>query len=362
MLYKIPSHQRGNAESLGADRHAGTKSPLRNRIEDYGPVRDDAMEMVPFGHTGLMVSRLSVGGGAAFFENTPEVSSRILDTSWEAGVRYFDTSPLYGNGLSERRFGETLAHRPREEFVLSTKVGHYVRSGKPPHHPSCYDYSAEGVKRSVEQSLDRLNLDRIDMVFIHDLVEEFIGADFERRYEEAMTGAYPVLRQLRDAGKIRAIGAAVKDWRICLRLARDAQFDCFLLAADYTFLRNESLKEFLPYCEKHGIPVIAAAPFAMGLLATGVVPGASYFFKPPPPDVAAKTRQIEAVCARHGVPLAQASLQFPLFHPAVVSVLIGAGSPAELEQDVAYLRTPTPPGFWAELKENELIPAEAPTP
>jgi D-threo-aldose 1-dehydrogenase len=320
------------------------------------------MEMVPFGHTGLKVSRLSVGGGAAFFQNAPEISSEILKTSWNSGVRYFDTSPLYGDGLSERRFGETLAGMPRDEYVLSTKVGHYVRDGKPPHDPSCYDYSAEGVRRSLEQSLERLNLGRIDIVFIHDLIEEFIGADFERRYEEAMTGAYPVLREWRKAGKIKAIGAAVKDWRACLRLARDAEFDCFLLAADYTFLRTESLKEFLPYCVQHGIPVIAAAPFAMGLLATGVVPGASYFFKPPPPEIAAKTRQIEAVCARHDVPLAQASLQFPLFHPAVVSVLIGTGSPRELEQDVAYLRRPIAKEFWAELKEKKLIPAEAPTP
>jgi D-threo-aldose 1-dehydrogenase len=322
----------------------------------------DPAGRIALARTGIAISRLGIGGGAAFFDNSPAAAAQILDASWNAGVRYFDTSPLYGDGLSERLFGETLPLRPREGYVLSTKVGHYVRDGKPPHDPACYDYSAAGVRRSLEQSLKRLRVDRLDIVFIHDLVEEFIGADFERRYDEAMSGAYPALADLRRAGVIRGIGAAVKDWRVCLRLARDAAFDCFLLAADYTFLRTESLGEFLPYCAEHGIPVIAAAPFAMGLLATGAVPGALYFFKPPPAEILEKTQIIEAVAARHGVPLAQAALQFPLFHPAIVSVLVGVRSRAELERDALYLRTPTPRAFWAELKERKLIPAEAPTP
>jgi D-threo-aldose 1-dehydrogenase len=246
-------------------------------------------------------------------------------------------------------------------------VGHFPskegppREGAGPYDPRNYDYTTEGVRRSFAESQERLGLDYIDIVMIHDLVEEFIGADFERRFEEAMTGAYPALVELKRAGKIGAIGVAVKDWKVSLRLARAAQFDCFLLAADYNFLRHESLNEFLPHCEEHGIPVIIGAPFVMGILATGAREGARYFFGPPPAEILEKTRRIEAACARHGVPLPAASLQFPLFHPAVVSVLVGIQSTSELEQNLGLVRREIPSAFWADLKEEELIPANAPT-
>jgi D-threo-aldose 1-dehydrogenase len=154
---------------------------------------------------------------------------------------------------------------------------------------------------------------------------------------------------------------AVKDWKVCMRLARDAQFDCFLLAADYNFLRHESLDEFLPYCEAHNIPIIIGAPFVMGILATGVREGARYFFGPPPVDVVAKMHRIEALCARHDVPLPAASLQFPLFHPAVSTVLVGIQSTEELDQNIAHLAREIPAAFWDDLKEEGILPEKAPT-
>jgi len=252
---------------------------------------------------------------------------------------------------------------------MSTKVGHYPTLEGPPregagaYDPKNYDYTAARTRESLERSIELMGIGAIDVVMIHDLVEEFLSYDFERRIEEAMTGAYPTLVKMKEEGKIKAIGVAVKDWNVCLRLAKMASFDCFLLAADYNFLRNDSLTEFLPYCERHNIPIMIGAPFCMGILATGAVPNARYFFyKEIPPEIIEKTRRIEAICARHKVPLPAASLQFPLFHPAVANVLVGLQSTTELEQNLAYMRQHIPTDFWADLKEQKIIPENAPTP
>ena len=252
---------------------------------------------------------------------------------------------------------------------MATKVGHLPpregppREGAGPYDPKNYDYTYAGVMRSFEESVERTGIEFMDMVMIHDIVEEFIGDDFERRFDEVMTGAYPALIKLRNQGRIGAVGVAVKDWNVCLRLAKAAQFDCFLLAADYNFLRHDSLNEFLPHCEQHGVPVIIGAPFCMGILATGAVPNARYFFYHEiPRDVIERTRGIEAICARHKVPLPAASLQFPLFHPAVACVLVGLQSTEEMLQNIDHMRLQIPHGFWADLKEEKLLAANAPTP
>lgn len=328
-----------------------------------------SIETRRLGDTGLTVSCLGVGGGSLFCRSGDDGGKVILDAAWDAGLRFFDTAPYYGRGESEGRFGRALQNRPRASYVIASKVGHYADLDGPPregagaYDPKNYDYSADRTRASVEESIERMGIGSIDIVMIHDLVEEFLSYDFERRIDEAMTGAYPVLVEMKKIGRIKAIGVAVKDWTSCLRLARLAQFDCFLLAADYNFLRNDSLDEFLPYCHARNIPVVIGAPFCMGILATGVVPNARYFFyREVPEEILDKTRLIEAVCARHKVPLAAASLQFPLFHPAVASVLVGLQSQRELEQNLVNLRFPIPSALWAELKERNLLPAVAPTP
>ncbi|HTH95803.1 MAG TPA: aldo/keto reductase [Stellaceae bacterium] len=326
-------------------------------------------ERRPMGDTGLSISRLGIGGGSLFCRSGDDGSQVILDACWDAGLRLFDTAPYYGRGESEARFGRALQRRPRAEYVMSTKVGHYPTLEGPPregagaYDPKNYDYTAARTRESLERSIELMGIGAIDVVMIHDLVEEFLSYDFERRIEEAMTGAYPTLVKMKEEGKIKAIGVAVKDWNVCLRLAKMASFDCFLLAADYNFLRNDSLTEFLPYCERHNIPIMIGAPFCMGILATGAVPNARYFFyKEIPPEIIEKTRRIEAICARHKVPLPAASLQFPLFHPAVANVLVGLQSTTELEQNLAYMRQHIPTDFWADLKEQKIIPENAPTP
>jgi D-threo-aldose 1-dehydrogenase len=278
------------------------------------------------------------------------------------GVRFFDTAPLYGLGLSERRLGRVLAARPRDEYVLATKVGRLLRadappereqpfSGAPPLNP-VFDFSADGILRSLDESLERLGLDRIDVVHIHDPDEH---------YDEALQAAYPALDRLRSEGVIGAVGAGMNQTELLVRFARDADFDCFLVAGRYTLLDQTALAELLPLCLERGIAVIAGGVLNSGILAD--VPSAATFdYRPAAPDRLAQAARLRSVCERHGVPLIAAALQFPLAHPAVTSLLLGARSTEELEQDVRLLSTPLPLDLWAELKSEELLPEDAPTP
>lgn len=313
----------------------------------------DPLERRPLGRTALTISRLGVGGGSSF-GRAGDSGIELLDACWDAGLRYFDTAPLYGDGESERRYGQALRRRPRAEFVLSTKVG---RDGSRE-----FDYSAEGVRRSLGRSLERLGLSRIDIVMIHDVDPDLHGEQFERRFEEALTGAYTALSALRDQGVIGAIGIGLKDSDVALRLARAARFDCIMLAGGYTLLQHAALPELLPWCVANNVSVILAAPFNTGILATGAMEGSRYYYRPAPPEIIERTRKLERVCARHGVPLPAAALQFPLFHPAVASVVVGHEKADEAAQNMALLRYPIPIALWAELKEEGLIPAHAPSP
>jgi D-threo-aldose 1-dehydrogenase len=290
-----------------------------------------------------------------------------------AGVTYFDTAPLYGHGLSEHRLGEALREVPRDTFVLSTKVGRLLRPARGA-QPSdglfanalpfdyVYDYSRDGTRRSLEDSLQRLGLARVDIALIHDVVPRWHGADYERRFRESMEGAYPALAELRAAGVVRAIGVGVKDWDVCLRYLGAGDFDCVMLAGQYTLLCQDALAELLPHCARAGVDVLLAAPFNSGILATGAVPDARYFYQPASPEILARTRRLETVCRRHGVTLAAAALQFPLAHAAVASVVAGARSRAEVDGNVELVRRPIPPAFWQELKAEGLLPAAAPVP
>ena len=313
----------------------------------------DPVDKRCIGRTSLKVSRLGVGGGSSFARAGIH-GEDVLDAAWTAGLRYFDTAPLYGGGESEARFGKALARRPRDEYVISTKVG---RNGE-----RAFDYSAAGVVNSLAQSLQRLALSRIDVVMIHDVDPDMHGEHFEQRLATAMQEGYPALAELRDAGTIGAIGVGLKNWDVALRLARGCGLDCIMLAGGYTLLQHGALADLLPWCVDNEVSVLVAAPFNTGILATGAIDGARYYYKPAPPGILQRTRELSSVCERHAVPLAAAALQFPLHHPAVASVVVGHESAREIEHNLALLRLSVPKALWAELKDRGLIPQNAPTP
>ena len=340
------------------------------------PVPIDPAETRALGRTAVRVTRLGFGGAPLgnLFRPIPE--AQAVDTvraAWAAGVRYFDTAPLYGHGLSERRIGAALHGQPRDAFVLSTKVGRRLvpRPAEPAgesayvHTPALmpvFDYTAASARDSLAASLERLGLDRVDVVLIHDIGPVTHGADDDARYREAMDGAYRVLHDLRAAGVIRAIGVGANEWQILERCVRDGDFDCFLLAGRYSLLEQTALESFLPLCTRRGISVIVGGPFNSGILALGPVAGATYNYQPAPPDIVERVRALERVVTAHGVPLATAALQFPFHHPAVTTVIPGARAPAEVEQNLGLLRATVPPALWRDLKTEGLVRPDAPTP
>ena len=311
---------------------------------------------------------LGYGGGSLFPVAAERTAQDVLSYAYDHGFRYFDTAPLYASGFGEHWFGAALRQRDRDEFVLSTKVGRRLRpqceSPAPKDRLSfepSYDYSHDGVLRSLEDSLQRLGLCRVDIVFIHDVNPRWHGDDYERRFGEAMRGAYPALERLRSEGVVRAIGVGVKGADVCMRFAQAGDFDCFMLAGGYTLLEHAALDEFLPHCQQRDVGVIVASPFNSGILATGAVPGAKFFYTEASPEIAERTRRLEAVCARHGIPLGAAALQFTLSHPAVVSAVCGYRTTAEVDTNLRWAALPIPAALWDELKTERLIPPSAPT-
>jgi D-threo-aldose 1-dehydrogenase len=334
------------------------------------------MERRRLGRTAVEVSRLGLGGAPLgnLFRAVTEVDARdTVLAAWAAGLRYFDTAPLYGHGLSERRLGAALRDRPRGDFVLSTKVGRRLEARAPaaaaggvyvdvPPVLPVYDYGYEGTLRSVEASLDRLGLDRVDVLFVHDVGAHTHGADGERTVRETLGGAVPALERLRREARVRAIGVGVNEWQVAQRMVEAADLDCVLLAGRYSLLEQGALETFLPLCARRGVGVIIGGAFNSGILATGAVPGAPYNYAPAPPGVQERVRALERVCAGHGVPLAAAALQFPLAHPAVAAVVVGARSAAEVARDVMLAQTVIPGALWRDLRTAGLIHAAAPTP
>jgi len=274
---------------------------------------------------------------------------RVVEAAWQAGIRFFDTAPLYGHGLAEQRLGAVLRAKPREEFVLATKVGRLLRAdappepgqaykGVPPVNPT-YDFSYDGVMRSVEESLTRLGLDRVDVLHIHDPDEHF---------EEALAGAYRALDRLRAEGTIRAVGAGMNQAEMLVRFGREADFDCFLLAGRYTLLDRTGAAELLPLCVEKSIAIIAGGVFNSGILANPR-PGTTFNYQQAPPELVDRALRMEEICARHGVELKAAAIQFPLRHPAVASVLTGCRSVREVEENVRMFQAPIPSSLWDEL-------------
>jgi D-threo-aldose 1-dehydrogenase len=327
------------------------------------------------GRRDVAVSQLGVGT-LPFGSDAPgDTDASIGDTfatAYRAGLRYFDTAPLYGLGVSEHRLGACLRSIDRRSVVLSTKVGRLLqplaRGATAGIHADvspfdvAFDYSYDGTLRSLEHSVQRLGTNAIDIVLIHDVNRRWQGDLVEQRYSEAMNGAHRALCDLRDAGTIKAFGVGVNDWNILLRFAADGDFDCFMLAGRYTLLDHTSLQTFMPDCERRGISVLMAAPFNSGILASGAKSGATYFYSEADDEIMTRTRRIEAICERHGVAMAAAALQFPLAHPAVASVVTGMRSRREVEADLAHCRARIPADFWDELKQEGLIPANAPVP
>jgi len=328
-------------------------------------------DTVPLGRRGLQVTRLGLGCapiGNLFREVQDDVAHAVVERAYEAGIRLFDTAPLYGYGLSERRVGHVLRTKPRDSFVLATKVGRLLRAGAPPDATQffegepfyratppvnpVFDFSYDGVMRSFEESLERLGLDRIDVLHIHDP---------DDHYDEALAGAYRALDDLRSQGVIRAVSAGMNQAEMEARFAREADFDCFMLAGRYTLLDQVGLRELLPICELKGISIMAAGVYNSGILANPR-PGAHYDYVPAPPELVDSALRMKAVCERHGVPLKAAAAQFALGHPAVSTVVIGCRSIEQLEDTLQQFGTTVPAALWEELKAEGLLDRDVPTP
>lgn len=325
----------------------------------------DPAARVGLAGTGLEVTRLGLGLapiGGLYSPVSDEQAVETIERAWQHGVRLFDTAPLYGYGRSEERVGAALADRPRAAYVLSTKVGRLLRAGgkagqefwaaPPPGVAPHLDYSHDGVLRSVEDSLRRLGLDRVDVLHLHDPEEHFA---------EAVDGGYRALARLREQGMIGAVSVGTTRVDRLADFAGAGQFDCFLIAGRYTLLDQSALPRALPMCAERGIAVLAAGVFNSGLLADPR-PGARFDYAPAAADLLDRALAIRAVCDRHGVPLAAAALQFPFGHPAVTAVVVGARTPSEVDAAVAGLRQPIPAQLWTELKAEHLLPADVPTP
>jgi D-threo-aldose 1-dehydrogenase len=329
-----------------------------------------------FGRTDLVVTELGLGGSPLGNRASPisePQAQAIVEAAWDAGIRYFDTAPLYGHGLAEARLGVGLRWQERDEFVVSTKVGRVLRpaprgtidygpwaSGLP--FECRFDYSYEGARRSLEDSLQRLGIESVDVALIHDVDVFTHGASQPRVFAEAMDGAYRALADLRDQKVVKSIGLGVNEWQPCHRALEIGDFDCFLLAGRYTLLEQEPLDAFLPLCEKRGVAIIIGGGFNSGILATGSGPGARYNYAPAPPEVLDRVRRIEAICARWKVPLPAAAHQFVLAHPAVAAHIPGARTPKQIEHNVAWAEAPIPSQFWQELRSERLLREDAPTP
>ncbi|HEX2909794.1 MAG TPA: aldo/keto reductase [Chloroflexia bacterium] len=313
------------------------------------------METIPevkLGKTGLTVPRLGLGSAflAGPFVSVPERQAlEAVEYALEEGIRFFDTAPLYGAGQAEIRLGRILSQVPRDSFVLSTKVGRLVKDDG----TVVFDYSRDGILRSFEESLKRLQLDRVDILLLHD------PDDF---YREALENGYPVLDELRSQGVISAVGAGMNQWEMLADFARQADFDCFLLAGRYTLLEQKALDEFLPLCQQKGIGVFMGGILNSGILATGAIPGARYNYEPAPPEILERVSRIEAICARYGVPLNVAALQFPAAHPAASALIVGAQSKDEIAANFEFLKQPLPQGLWDDLKREGLLAENAPVP
>jgi D-threo-aldose 1-dehydrogenase len=338
----------------------------------------EPFDRVRLGRSDVEVTRLGFGAasiGGLFGSVEDVAAAATIDRAWRLGIRSFDVAPLYGYGTGERRLGAALRDRPRAEYVLSTKVGRLVMSadripagadidrqaldGRDDAYYAdvgdrriVFDYSADGVLRSLEESLERLGIDRIDVAFIHDP---------DDHWQAAVDGAYPALHRLREQGVVRAIGVGIKQSALLVRFARETEMDAFLVAGRYTLLDQDALHELMPLCAERGISVLIGGVMNSGVLADPR-PGARFDYGPASPEILDRARRLAEACERHGVPLRAAAIQFPMAHPAVAGLIAGVRRVEHLDEYPAFMRWPIPPGLWDDLRAEGLIAADAPTP
>ncbi len=319
------------------------------------------------GRSGVEVSALSFGAagiGNLYAELGDEQVRATVEAAWAVGMRYFDTAPHYGLGLSERRLGSALRERPRSAYTVSTKVGRLLEPtdgggddlangfAVPSTYRRVWDFSADGVRRSLEASLERLGLDRVDVVYLHDP---------DDHAEQAFHEGYPALEKLRSEGVVRAIGAGMNQAEMLTRFVRDTDVDVVLCAGRYTLLDQRALAELLPAARERGTSVVIGGAFNSGLLADPK-PGATYNYAEAPAELLDRALRLKAVADRHGTTLRAAALAFCAAHPAVASVLVGVRSAAEVHDCADQFAATVPAAFWQELRDTGLLPADAPVP
>ncbi len=329
-----------------------------------------------FGRTDLEVTAFAFGAapiGNIFREIDEHTSDAMIQHAWDAGVRFYDTAPMYGHGLSELRVGHSLRWKDRDDFVLASKVGRVLKPEKRSKidfdpwvnaapFDMVFDYSYDGTMRAFEDSLQRLALERMDICFIHDIDVFTRGDEQPDVFKQAMDGAWKALSRLRDEGVVKAIGVGVNEWEVCHEALKQRDFDGFLLAGRYTLLEQDSLDLFLPLCEERNAAVVVGGGFNSGILATGAVAGAKYNYAPAPAEILDKVRAIEAVCRDHDVPLPAAALQFVVAHPAIPAFCAGTRTVGQLQQNLEWFSHPISSEFWIELKSKGLLREDAPTP
>ena len=329
----------------------------------------DPLERKALGSTGLEVTRLGLGctGLGGLYGDIPdEQAHAAVQRALDLGINLFDTAPLYGSGKSEIRVGHVLSQVPRDRFVLCTKVGRVLEPveagdqdrgedifGNPPPFKPVFDFSYDGVMRSFEESLQRLQLDRIDVLHIHDP---------DDHYEEAVKSAYPAIARLREEGVIKGISAGMNQWEMLADFARDGDFDCFLLAGRYSLLEQEALNELFPLCEEKDIGILAGGTYNSGILAKGAREGAKYNYTDALPETIDRARSLEEVSERHGVDIKAAASQFALAHPVVTAIIPGTRQPDRVTENFQLIQVHIPPDYWAELKSEGLLRADAPVP
>ena len=332
------------------------------------------------GTTGLEVATLGLGCaslGNLYRTVTDTQARETVRCALDAGLRYVDTAPYYGFGLSERRVGDVLRGEARDSFILSTKVGRLLQPCGPvdeseDRHGYCspmpfepvYDYSYDGIMRSCEDSLQRLGLERIDILYIHDIGTVTHGDENASLFKIAMESGYKALDELRRAGQIRAFGLGVNEYEVCEDALEYGDFDCFLLAGRYTLLEQGALDSFLPKCEARRISIIIGGVYNSGILALGTRSRQTlyYNYEPAPATIIERVQRLEAVCGEFQVSLPAAALQFPLAHPATASVVVGMGNPQRVEHTLALFTRPIPADFWQALQDNGLLHPAAPVP
>lgn len=336
----------------------------------------DINEQRRVGRTDLRTSALGFGGapvGDLGRAPSDEDTRALLQSVWDSGTRYFDTAPFYGSGLSERRIGDFLRDKPRDSYVLSTKVGRLLvpdrafaqsRWADPrgmPFRPE-FDFSYDGIMRSYEQSLQRLGLESIDILLLHDIGARSQKDQHDKTMQIAWDGGVRAMQELKEQGAVGALGLGVNEWEVCEAFLDRGAWDCFLLAGRYTLLEQTALESFLPRCQRENVSVIIGGPLNSGILATGPVAGARYEYGPAPQWALEKAGRIEAVCKRHGVAMVAAAYAFPLAHPAVCSMIPGFSTQSELASNQALLRQAIPHALWDELRAEGLLHLDAPVP